>query len=91
MPATAAGAPDRGLTAAAGSAALAALALLLAWTSRRSGRGELAALVYPLMLVGGLKLLLQDLPHGRPLTLSLALVCFGGALIALPRLLGRDD
>lgn len=69
------------------TAVLAALALGLASAGRRFRLPELTWLVYPLLLLGGLKLLLEDLPAGRPATLFLSFVLYGGALLAAPRLL----
>ncbi|MCM2254511.1 MAG: hypothetical protein NDJ94_02455 [Vicinamibacteria bacterium] len=78
---------DPGLGAAAATAAIALCALLLAAAAGRSGRPELRGLAIAWLVAGGVKLLVQDLPRGRPLTLFVAFACFGGALIVLPRLL----
>jgi hypothetical protein len=78
---------DRGVAAVARTAVLGALVLLLAWSSRRGAFPELGWLVYPLLAVGGVKLLLQDLPHGRPATLVASLAVYGAVLIAAPRLM----
>jgi hypothetical protein len=78
---------DAARTAAVRSAVLAVAALALAACRRVSSVSELSRLAYPLLAAGGLKLLVEDLPHGRPTTLSLAFVLYGAALIAIPRLL----
>jgi hypothetical protein len=78
---------DEGVAAVARTAVLGALVLVLAWSARRGAFPELAWLVYPLLAVGGLKLLLQDLPHGRPATLVASLAVYGAVLIAAPRLM----
>jgi hypothetical protein len=80
-------AEDRGVAAVAGTAVLGGLALVLAWSARRYTLPELGWLVYVLLVVGGLKLLLQDLPLGRPTTLVASLALYGAILIAAPRLL----
>ena len=47
---------------------------------------EASWLVYPVLVLGGLKLLVEDFPAGRPLTLLIALALYGGALVLAPRL-----
>jgi hypothetical protein len=79
-------AADAGGQAVARSAVLVLLVLALAWLTQR-GMRELVFLVYPLVAVGGLKLLLQDLRAGRPATLVLSLGVYGALLILVPRLL----
>lgn len=83
------GLADGGRLAALRTAVLAAAALALAaggsWRFR-----EMRWLVYPLLGLGALKVLIEDIPHGRPATLVLSLVVFGGALIAAPMLLRHD-
>jgi hypothetical protein len=69
------------------TAVLALSALGLAWAARRLRLVELGLLVYPVLALGGLKFLVQDLPDGRPLTLFASLALYGGALILGPRLL----
>jgi hypothetical protein len=78
------------LTAAARTSVLSALALALAWASRRERMAEARLLVYPILGVAGLKFVLEDLRYGQPLTLFVALAIFGGVLVAVPRLLGRE-
>jgi hypothetical protein len=90
-----------GLASAAGPLSPAAVATLrtgvlafsvlgLGAAARRWALPELAWFVYPLLTIGALKLVAEDLPRGRPLTLFLSLVLYGGALIAAPRLLRRE-
>ena len=69
---------------------LAVLALAAGWGARRWALPELGWLVYPLLAIGGLKLVTEDLREGRPATLFLSLVLYGGALIAAPRLMRRE-
>jgi hypothetical protein len=78
---------DPGLAATILTAILAAVVLGLAWAARRGRQPELGWLVYPLVAVGGLKLLLRDLPQGRPATLVLSLALYGAVLILVPWLL----
>jgi hypothetical protein len=47
--------------------------------------------VYPLLAFGGLRLVLEDLSHGRPGTLFVSFALYGGALFATPKLLRRDE
>jgi len=64
-----------------------------AWLGRRWERKELVWLVYPLLVVTGCKLLLEDFRLGQSLQLFASLILFGGTLIVLPRLLraGRAE
>jgi hypothetical protein len=78
--------PDAAMLAAVRSAALAAIAILAAWASGRPRWPEASWLVYPLLVIGGIKLLLVDLPQGRPATLVLSFIVYGAALILAPRL-----
>jgi hypothetical protein len=64
---------------------LAALAVALAELSRRRSIVEAAWLVYPVLALGGLKLVGEDIPAGRPLTLFVSFVVYGAALLAAPR------
>jgi hypothetical protein len=83
-------AADAGVAAVVRTAVLAALALGLAVAARRRALPELAWLVYPLIVLGGLKLLAQDLRHGRPATLVLSLALYGLVLTLAPRLLKAE-
>lgn len=69
------------------TALLTALAIGAGWCGRRWNRPELVWLVYPVLGLAGIKLLAEDFRQGRSITLFLSLILFGGALIALPRLL----
>ena len=70
---------------------LALLAVGLGGAARRWSLPELAWFVYPLLAIGGLKLVTEDLREGRPATLFVSLVLYGGALIAAPRLMRRGE
>lgn len=85
MPAAGEG-PDVALVAALRSAAIAAIAVAAAWASRQPRWPEAAWLVYPLLVAGAVKLLLVDLPQGRPATLMLSFLVYGAALIVAPRM-----
>jgi hypothetical protein len=78
---------DAGASAVARTAVLATLALALAYVAGRGTQPELGWLVYPLVALGGLKLLLQDLREGRPATLVLSLALYGLVLTLAPRLM----
>jgi hypothetical protein len=80
---------DSGAIAAARTAVLAVAAFLLAAARRRAALPELAWLTYGVLSIGAVKLLIEDLPGGRPATLFVAFVFYGAALLAAPRLLRR--
>ena len=82
---------DPAVAAALRTAILAALALGLAVAARRRWWPELGWLVYPLVALGGVKLLVQDLRVGRPATLVLSLALYGAVLVLAPRLLRSDE
>jgi hypothetical protein len=86
-----AAAGDPALAAALRTAILAALALGLAAAARRRSWPELGWLVYPIVALGGVKLLVQDLPAGRPATLVLSLALYGAVLVLAPRLLRSEE
>ena len=69
--------------------ALVAAVVGTAWVGRGAAHGEAGWLAYPLLGITGLKMLLEDLPHGRPATLILGFACYGAALILVPRMRGR--
>jgi hypothetical protein len=69
--------------------ALVAIALASAWLGRLPRHAEAAWLAYPILGFTGLKVLLEDLKHGRPATLVLAFACYGLALILVPRIRAR--
>jgi len=83
------GGAEAGIVATVRTSILALAALALAWIGRQDRFREAGWLLYPLLVAGGLKLLVEDLPHSKPATLFLALALYGGALIAAPRLAHR--
>ena len=72
------------------TAVLALSAVALAAASRWWRLQEAAWLVYPVLVVGGFKLLAEDIPAGRPATMVASLALFGGALILAPRFTRRS-
>jgi hypothetical protein len=69
------------------TAAFVAATLVLAFTARHHSRREAGWLVYPLLVLTGVKLVSIDFPQGHPQTLFAALALYGIALSAAPRLL----
>jgi hypothetical protein len=78
---------DPGRTASVRTAVLAAASLLLAACGRLSALSGLARLATPVLAFSALKLLFEDLPHGRPSTLVATFVLYGAALMIVPRIL----
>jgi membrane protein implicated in regulation of membrane protease activity len=60
-------------------------ALVLTGLGRREAWTEAGWLVYPALAAIGLKILLEDLPNGRPATQFLAFGLYGAALIVVAR------
>jgi hypothetical protein len=81
------GATAAGTAATVRTVALAVIALMLAGVGRVPRLREAAWLVYPMLAVGGVKLLVEDVPTSSAATLFVALAVYGGALIAAPRLI----
>jgi hypothetical protein len=70
--------------AAVRTVVLALVALLLAFVAR--GRSEPTArwLMRGTLVLGAAKLLIEDLPRGRPVTLVIALATYGAVLLLAP-------
>ena len=81
---------DLGLLAALRTAVLVGSAVTLSLSSRHKRWPEARWLAYPVLLLVGIKLIGEDFPNGRPLTLFIALALVGGALIVVAKLLRRD-
>jgi hypothetical protein len=81
--------PDPGVLATVRTGVLAGAAVLLAGASRAQRGKELGWLLYPVLALGGVKLLVEDLRFSRPATLFVALALYGAALVATPRLARR--
>lgn len=91
IPAAADGQVSAGALATLRTAVLALAALALALLGRWSRLPEAAWLVYPVLIAGGLKLLLEDIRAGHALTLFISFALYGGALILSPRLARRRE
>lgn len=70
-----------------GTMVLTGLSLALAWAGTGWGRRELVWLLYGFMALGGYKLATRDFMNEHNLPLVVSLLCYGGALIVLPRML----
>lgn len=73
--------------AALRTAVLAIASVTLALSSNHRRWPEARWLVYPVLILVGLKLFLEDFPHGQPVTLFIALALVGSALILVSKLL----
>jgi len=82
---------EPGALAALRTAILCLIAILLSWAGPRWKRQELIWLLYPLIALGALKLVAEDFRQGRAVTMSLSLLCYGGALVLVPRLVRRRE
>ena len=71
--------------------ALVVAALVLSRAARAGNGREAGWIVYPLIVLIGIKLLFADFPSGRPETLFIALAAYGCALIVAPRLMRRPE
>jgi hypothetical protein len=71
------------------TAALVVSAVGLASLGRRETLREAGWLAYPILGITGLKVLLEDLPRGRPATLILGFAFYGLGLILVPRIRSR--
>ena len=78
---------DAGPLAALRTTVLAAAAFLLARVRFDERFAAGATLVYPLLVLLGAKVLMEDLLRGRPSTLFVALGVYGAALIIIPRMM----
>jgi hypothetical protein len=63
--------------------------LALSLLGRRKQFAHLPWLVYTMLILGGLKLLLEDLRVGRATTLIVSLAAYGAALLLAPKLVRR--
>jgi hypothetical protein len=80
---------DPGSLAAVRTGILVTLAVAAASLSRSVRFQHASWLVYPLFTAAAIKVVLEDLPQGRPATLFASLALFGLALLAAPRLARR--
>jgi len=89
LPVDDSGLPMAGGLAALRTATLAISALVLGLLRRRAHLRAAGWLVYPLLIVGGLKLVAEDLRAGQATTMFISLGIYGAALILAPRLIRR--
>ena len=82
--------PDLAVLAALRTAVLSAASVSLALSSRFKRWPEARWLVYPVLLLVGVKLLVEDFPNGQPVTLFVALALVGSALLLVAKLLSRE-
>jgi hypothetical protein len=76
-----------GTEVALGTVALAAVTIALAFLASRWGVVEAGWLVYPVLVLTGLKVVSHDLAAGRALVLVVALAAYGFSLVVAPWLL----
>jgi len=81
--------PDLAVLAALRTAVLSAASMTLALSSRHRRWPEARWLVYPLLVLVGIKLFVEDFPHGHAVSLFVALAFVGSALLLVSRLLRR--
>ncbi len=82
---------NQAVLAALRTAVLSISSITLALSSRHQRWPEARWLVYPVLVLVGIKLFLEDFPNGQPVTLFVALALVGSALILVAKLLGRDN
>ena len=82
---------NQAVLAALRTAVLSISSVTLALSSRHERWPEARWLVYPVLVLVGIKLFLEDFPNGRPVTLFVALALVGSALILVAKLLGRNS
>lgn len=81
--------PDPGVLATLRTTVVAAAAIVLALATHVPRLVELGWLLYPVLILGGLKLLVDDFRHSQAATLFVALALYGAALVLAPRLMKR--
>ena len=82
---------DAAIVAAIRTAVLSVAAVTLALSSRFRRWPEARWLVYPVLILVGVKLFAEDFPNGEPATLFVSLAFIGSALILVARLLRRSS
>ncbi len=81
--------PDAGMLATVRTGLLAVAAVGLAACTRVERWSEFRWLVYPVLALGALKLLFEDMRLSQPATLFVALALLGASLVLSPRLVRR--
>lgn len=89
-PAIAGAEPDAGILASLRTVLLSIAVVVLALTARWPATRIFSRLVYPVLVVGGVRLLLDDFRNSSPSTLFIALGCYGLGLLLAPRLMKSD-
>ena len=87
---TAGGEPNLAILAAIRTAILSVASVTLAISSRHWRWPEARWLVYPVLILVGIKLFIEDFPQGQPATLFVALAFVGSALLLVAPLLKRE-
>lgn len=77
--------------ATVGTVVLTAASVGMAWQGTKGQRFELVWLLYPTMLLAGYKLLTRDLRQEHTFALFVSLLCYGGSLVLLPRMLRKGQ
>ena len=83
--------PNLAALAALRTAVLSASAVTLALSSRHRRWPEARWLAYPVLVLVGIKLFIEDFPNGQPATLFVALAFVGSALLLVTKLFGRSE
>jgi hypothetical protein len=83
--------PNLAVLAALRTAILSASSVTLALSSRYKRWPEARWLVYPVLILVGIKLFAEDFPNGEPATLFIALAFVGSSLLLVARLLKRGE
>jgi hypothetical protein len=83
--------PNLAVLAALRTAVLSVAAVTLAASSQHRRWPEARWLVYPVLVLVGIKLFVEDFPNGEPVTLFVGLAFIGSALLLVAPLLKRGD
>ena len=83
--------PDAGVLATLRTTLLSLTVIGLGLAARLPQTRVFARLVYPLLIVGGLRFVADDFRHSGPATLFIALAVYGLAWVLGPRLAARDS
>jgi hypothetical protein len=81
--------PDLGILASVRTGIVALVAVGAAFIARLPRQTGFSRLVYPILIAGGLRLVIDDFRHSEPATLFLALALYGAALVVAPRLAAK--
>ncbi len=84
-------AADTGALAVLRTAVICAAALVFAGLSRVRRHPELVWTAYGALSLAACKIPVDDMPNGRPMTMFLSFILFGGAMIVGPRLVPDEE